>query len=573
MWKKSANKEIKWLYAVAENKKRYIVVLIWIQAILSVSSVVYALLLRGAIDKATEQNEDGFFFYLACIIGMVILQIGFRAVERYMEEYIRSRMENAFKARLFEQLMRKDFSAVAKVHSAEWLNRLTSDTVVCANGIVEILPRLVGLVVKLIAAFSMILVLEPLFGWILIPGGAVMILFTYVFRKKLKKLHKEVQEKDGSLRVFLQEHISSLLVLRAFAAEQESEKGALAKMQEHKKARMRKANFSNICNIGFAAAMNGIYLLGGVGYCGYGILTGTISYGTFTAMLQLISQIQSPFANISGFMPRFYAMLASAERLMEAEAYEEDCPEGVKELTEVQQFYRTKLQTITFSHASFTYRPLTEGQEVPVVLKDLSLEIKKGDYVALIGQSGCGKSTMLKLLMCLYPLDAGDCYLMKKDGKESLTGAWRRLFAYVPQGNQLMCGSIRELVTFARKDQMYQEAQIEEALRISCAWEFVSELEAGIDTVLGEKGMGLSEGQMQRLAIARAVFADSPILLLDEATSALDEETERRVLENLKQMTDKTVLIVTHRMRALEICNKTVHFSEQGITTETKQVV
>lgn len=570
MRSKFISKELKWLYKITDKKKRYVGVLIIIQTLLSVSGVIYALLLRGAIDEATKQNPKGFFFYLGAIIGLVVLQILLRAIDRYMEEYLRARMENAFKEKVFAQILKKDFASITNVHSAEWLNRLTSDTVVCANGIVEILPRLTGMVVKLMAAFGMILVLEPMFGWVLIPGGIVMILFTYVFRKVLKRLHKDVQEKDGSLRVFLQENISSLLILHSFAAEEQSKVGAAEKMKEHQHARLKKANFSNVCNIGFAVAMNGIYLLGGVGYCGYGILTGTLSYGTFTAMLQLISQVQSPFANLSGFMPRFYAMLASAERLMEAEAFEEDCPEGVRELSEVQQFYENSFSGVVLDKVSFTYQPLDGCEVVPVVLRDVSMEIRKGDYVALTGHSGCGKSTVLKLLMCLYPLDSGACYLEQNDGKEFLTAAWRRLFAYVPQGNQLMYGSIRELVTFARKECMEQEEKIKQALEISCAWEFVKDMEMGIDTILGEKGQGLSEGQMQRLAIARAVFCDSPILLLDEATSALDEATERKVLENLKSMTDKTVIIVTHRMKALEICNKVAHFTEQGVTIEDK---
>lgn len=570
MWNKLWNKEVKWLYDITNTKKRYVGILVLLQTFLSVSGVVYALLLRNAIDEAVAKDRNGFFLYVGMIIGVVVVQIAMRAVVRYLEEYLRSSLENACKTRLFQSLLRKDFSSVTNVHSAEWMNRLTSDTVVCANGIVEILPRLIGLVVKMVAAFSMILVLEPNFVWILVPGGIIMILFTYVFRRVLKKLHKDVQEKDGKLRVLLQEHISSLLVLKAFAVEEQSGFEADCKMEDHQDARLRRTRFSNICNTGFSAAMNGIYLLGGVAYCGYGILMGTVSYGTFTAILQLIGQIQSPFANITGFLPRYYAMAASAERLMEAEAFAEDCPSGVKTLEEVQDFYQNAFEGIVLEHVGFTYRPLDGCEDVTVVLKDLSMSIGKGDYVALTGQSGCGKSTVLKLLMSLYPLDAGTRSIAKQEGSEELTSEWRRLFTYVPQGNHLMCGTIRELVSFANKEAGNQDVRINQALEISCAMDFVKELEAGIDTVLGEKGQGLSEGQMQRLAIARAVFSDSPILLLDEATSALDEETERKVLDNLKRMTDKTVIIVTHRMKALEICNKVAHFTEQGVTVENK---
>lgn len=571
MWKKLVNKEVKWLYHITNTKKRYIGILIFLQTFLSVSGVVYALLLRNVIDAAVEERKSGFFLYVGVIIGVVVLQIAVRAIDRYMEEYLRTSLENACKDRLFQNILKKDFASVTSRHSAEWMNRLTSDTVVCANGIVEILPGMIALVVKMVAAFAMIIVLEPKFVWILVPGGVLAFLFTYVFRKVLKRLHKNVQEKDGKLRVLLQEYISSLLVLKAFAVEEQSGQEAVGRMKEHQRARLHKVRFSNVCNTGFAAAMNGIYLIGGVGYCGYGILTGTVGYGTFTAILQLIGQIQSPFANITGFLPRYYAMLASAERLMEAEEYEDDCSNGIKELSEVQNFYRESLKEIVFQKAGFTYRPLDGQEDSVVVLKDLDLSIEKGDYIALTGQSGCGKSTVLKLLMSLYPLDAGERLIVSRDGKEHLTSEWRKLFSYVPQGNHLMCGSIRELVAFSDRKCMYEEERIQKALEISCAWEFVEELETGIDTVLGEKGHGLSEGQMQRLAIARTIFSDNPILLLDEATSALDEATECKVLENLKNMTDKTVIIVTHRRKALEICNKVAYFTEQGVTIEEKR--
>ena len=185
MWNKLCNREVKWLYDITNTKKRYVGILVFLQTLLSVSGVVYALLLRNGIDEAVAKNRNGFFLYVGIIIGVVVVQIAMRAVDRYLEEYLRSSLENACKARLFQSLLRKDFASVTNVHSAEWMNRLTSDTVVCANGIVEILPRLIGLVVKMVAAFSMILVLEPNFVWILVPGGIIMILFTYVFRRVL----------------------------------------------------------------------------------------------------------------------------------------------------------------------------------------------------------------------------------------------------------------------------------------------------------------------------------------------------------------------------------------------------
>ncbi len=557
---------INWLSSVIGKKKIYIVFLLLLQAVLGAGSVFYALILRNIIDCASGKDSHGFVLFLAGIILLTALQILLRAVVRHTEELSRSTYENILKGRLFSNLLKKDYSSVTATHSGEWINRLTNDTVVCANGLVEILPGAAGMFVKMCGALVMILALEPKFAYILFPCGAALILLTYAFRKVLKRLHKTIQETDGRLRVFLQENLGSLLIVRSFSAEKQTEEEAERRMSEHKSARMKRNRFSNICNIGFAVAMNGMYLLG-VAYGGYGIINGTISYGTLTAILQLIGQIQSPFANITGYLPKFYAMTASAERLIESENFADDSPDGVKSSDEIQKFYKEKFVSIGFENADFTYTPPVKEDEkakMPVVLKNISLEIRKGEYVAFTGHSGCGKSTLLKLMMCLYPLDSGRRFLRAEE-KIPLTSEWHRLFAYVPQGNHLMSGTIREIVTFSDKNKMKDEIKINKALKIACADEFVSDLENGIDTMLGERGTGLSEGQMQRIAVARAIFSDNPILLLDEATSALDEKTERQLIENLRSMTDKTVIIVTHRPAALEICDKIFEFTGNGI--------
>ncbi len=556
----------KWLSNVIGKKKKYIVFMLLIQAVLGAVSVFYALILRDIIDCAAEKDSQGFVFFFAEIILLTVFQIMLRAIIRYTEEHSRSTYENILKGRLFLNLLQKNYESVTATHSGEWMNRLTNDTVVCANGLVEILPGAVGMLVKMCGALVMILLLEPKFAYILFPCGAALFILTYAFRKILKFLHKSIQEKDGRLRVFFQENLGSLLVVRSFSAEKQTMEESELKMSEHKSARMKRNRFSNICNIGFAAAMNGMYLFG-IAYGGYGIINGALSYGTLMAMLQLIGQIQSPFANITGYLPKFYAMTASAERLIEAENYADDSPKVVKTHGEIYKFYNEKFVSIGFENAGFTYAlPVIkeERTKTPVVLKNISLEIRKGEYAAFKGHSGCGKSTLLKLMMCLYPLDSGKRFL-KAEEKIPLTSEWHRLFSYVPQGNYLMSGTIREIVTFSDKSEINNEEKIKQALKISCADEFVSELENGIDTILGERGTGLSEGQMQRIAVARAIFSDNPILLLDEATSALDEQTEKRLLENLRSMTNKTIVIVTHRPAALEIYDKIFEFTENSI--------
>lgn len=612
---------LSWIWHVAGKRKLYIGILLLVQIVLGISGVGYALFLRGIIDAAVAKDKASFLVSALLFVSLVVFQIALRAVNRFLEEYSRSTMENQLKERLFSALLKKDYAAVTAVHSGEWMNRLTSDTVVVTDGLVQIIPGVAGMLARMIGAMVTLLVLEPRFGYIILIGGILLIILTGGFRKVLKRLHKKIQEADGRLRVFFQERLSSLMIVRTFAQEKSTIDQAMEYMDGHKAARMKRNWFSNLCNIGFGAAMNGAYVFGAI-FCGYGILTGTMTYGTFTAVLQLISQVQNPFANITGYVPKYYAMLASAERLMEAENFEEDCTGDTVSEEEIKDFYKYRFAGMGLKNAGFTYQPPVQNQSLdcekssvqnqspryeqsmessqvsdgskegnpsmPVVLSGLNLKIRKGEYVAFTGPSGCGKSTVLKLLMCLYPLDEGERYLISEGGNQEypvstdkgeranleegkknvdfiehklpLTSAWRGLFAYVPQGNQLLSGTIREIIAFGDTELMKQEERMKRALHIACADEFVCELEKGLDTLLGERGTGLSEGQMQRIAIARAIFSDHPILLLDEATSSLDEVTEAKLLANLRAMTDKTVLIVTHRPAVLSITDKVVDF-------------
>ncbi len=562
---------VKWLFKAGGRQKLYILALIIVQGANGASGVLYALFLRNIVDNATEKNKQGFIMAAVMIVVLVLAQIAMRAAIRWLSELSRAEFENIFKRRLLREILRKDYSAVSAVHSGEWLNRLTNDTVVISQSYVDILPGLVGMVVKMISALIMIIALDYRFAFIFIPGGVLMMFVTYGFRRVLKRLHKRIQESDGRLRVFLQERIGSIMMIRSFAAEKSTQKQAEEKMKDHKKMRMRRNYFSNFSNVGFNMIMEGMYIFG-VCYCGYGILMGRITYGTLTAITQLISQIQAPFANITGYLPKYYAMIASAERLMEIESFEDDIKDEPLSIERITSLYQSELEGFGLDDAHFAYYAncssigeLTK-ENMPVVLNGTSVSIEKGEYVAFTGHSGCGKSTVLKLLMCIYKLDSGKRFIrLKGHGSETLSPLYHRLFAYVPQGNKLMSGTIRDVISFADPDDKDNDERIEQALSVSCAKEFVEELEEGVDTMLGERGTGLSEGQMQRLAIARAVYSGSPVLLLDEATSALDENTEARLLENLRQMTDKTVVIVTHRPAALGICDRVIEFDDGGV--------
>ena len=559
----------RWLWSASMREHGRVLGLSVCQAVYSVCGVVYALMLRGLVDAAVAGDAVGFWSWAGATALLVAAQISLRAVVRWLNELVRSRLENTFKRRLFEALLHGDYGRVAAVHSAEWMNRLTNDAKVVADGCTDIVPGFAGMMFKLVGALVVIIWLDPRLAVVIVPGGVLLALFSWLFRRVLKRLHKAIQEADGRLRIFLQERIGALLTVRSYAAEARSVEEQKTLMDAHLEARMRRNRFSNFCNVGFGAIMQGAQL-GAIIWCGYGILTGTMSYGTLMAMAQLVGQIQGPLANVTGYLPRWYAMLASAERLSEAESLAGD-DVNARPLDEVVQFYEAELAAVGLADVSFAYWPASEDvsglskEEAPLTLEQLSLEVRAGEFLACAGHSGCGKSTALRLLMTAYEPDAGERYLELRNGeRRELDASWRRLFAYVPQGNQLMGGTIREVVSLADPDGGADEVRLMRALRTACADEFVAELPNGVDTLLGERGTGLSEGQMQRISVARAVFSESPVLLLDEATSALDAATEARLLRNLRELHGRTVVIVTHRPAALEVCDRVLTFTEEG---------
>lgn len=543
---------LRYIYTVSGKNRILILLMLIVEIVIGAINISYALFYKAVIDHAFGHNVDALLRSVISLLVLLALQISLYAVLRFFREYSASGLENAFKTRLYSCLLSGDYGQVSAVHSGEWMNRLTSDTKVIADSLSTVLPHLAGLITRMCGATVMLMVIDLRLGLILVFGGVVIAVLSSVFRKKLKEFHKLVQEEDGRLRMFLQEHLESLVIIKAYAMEEKSISGAENRMSDHRKVRMQRNAFSNICNTGFIAAMEGAYLFGFF-FGAFGIYQGSITYGTLIAILELIGQIRTPFAHISGYLPKYYAMIASAERIMGAERITADRRAGNRRISCTGEKLK-EIREFGFKDVSFSY--FSEDKGETEVFSHLDLNVRKGEFVAFTGASGCGKTTALKLFLGLYPVKEGLLYIDTGEGRKEAGDELRQLFAYVPQGNCLMSGSIKDAVSYAAGD----DYNLEKALDIACASGFVSELSSGMDTMLGERGSGLSEGQMQRIAIARAVCSDRPVLLLDEATSALDGETEKKLLTNLRSMTDKTVIIVTHRKAALSICDREIHF-------------
>ena len=543
------NPAMSWIFGVSGKLKLGVLLLVLLNSAISISAVAFALVLREAIDGAVSGNKMVFLKFVI-ILGLIMVgQIAARGVIRFLDEYVRSGMENVIKTRLYETILSRKYSAITAYHTGELLNRITNDAVVVADGFVQIIPGIIAMLVKLAGAAAVLFVLDYRFSVIFFAGGGLVLIFTTLFRRVMKKLHKDVQAADGVLRSYLSENLGSLMVLKTFGAERKSIDTSKQYMDKHRFMRMKRNRFSNICNVGFGLVMNGGYI--GLCWCSFGILHGSITYGTLSAVLQLVDQLWAPLANMTGYLPKFYGMLSSAERCMELETLEEEHVES--------QFSRDYCRELYKDMTAIECKNITFRYEDDIILENADISIGKGELITIMGNSGAGKSTLLKLLLAIYEPEKGTLEIKTEKESYALTERYRKMFAYVPQGNFLMSGNVTSAI--ASLDDTSADVDMDKVkavAHIACADTFVEKLEHGYDTLIGERGMGISEGQAQRLAIARALYTDAPVLLLDEATSALDEQIEKKVLKNIRELTDKTVIIVSHRKAVLEVCDRCV---------------
>ena len=544
------NPAMSWIFGVSGKLKLGVLLLVLLNSAISISAVAFALVLREAIDGVVSGNKMVFLKFVI-ILGLIMVgQIAARGVIRFLDEYVRSGMENVIKTRLYETILSRKYSAITAFHTGELLNRITNDAVVVADGFVQIIPGIIAMLVKLVGAAAVLFVLDYRFSVIFFAGGGIVLVFTTLFRRVMKRLHKDVQAADGVLRSYLSENLGSLMVLKTFGAERKSIDTSKQYMDKHRFMRMKRNKFSNICNVGFGLVMNGGYIFG-LCWCSFGILHGSITYGTLSAVLQLVDQLWAPLANMTGYLPKFYGMLSSAERCMELETLEEEHVES--------QFSRDYCRELYKDMTAIECKNITFRYEDDIILENADISIGKGELITIMGNSGAGKSTLLQLLLAIYEPEKGTLEIKTEKESYALTEKYRKMFAYVPQGNFLMSGNVTSAI--ASLDDTSADVDMDKVkavAHIACADTFVEKLEHGYDTLIGERGMGISEGQAQRLAIARALYTDAPVLLLDEATSALDEQIEKKVLKNIRELTDKTVIIVSHRKAVLEVCDRCV---------------
>lgn len=514
-------------------------------------SLAVTLITKELVDAAVSSQEGILLHYGILLLIVVLAEIAINYTLSLLYIKAASKLQRHMQGMLIQSILIKEYSKLKGYHSGELVNRVFSDAGVIRSGVLNILPGIISTLVSFIGAAAILIALDWRFVLLLAAAGVIGIVIVLLFRNPMKKRHKRMQEAEDKLHAAIQETIENIRLIKASISEKRVFRQVDHRQDVMQKEQIRQGKFSAVMNNSMSVMFYLSWLICMLWGCA-AIYRGEMTYGSLAAMIQLIGRVQGPIASAVGIASQVYGVTASAERLMElTELPSETTGEVLKEFDE-----------INVDHVTFRYEDGTDD-----VLRGISCNIQKGDFVALTGTSGGGKTSLFQLLLGIYSPNSGKVTFRTGTKETVACRESRGLFAYVPQGNTLFSGTLREnLMMFTDEA---SEEDIREAIRAACIEDLVAEV--GLDAELGERGVGISEGQAQRVGVARALLTKAPILLLDESTSALDEETEARMLRNISAMRDKTCLIVTHRRAALAICDYRLHLTNG--TMEKKAAV
>ncbi len=539
--KKSDPRIYRWMVKQIKPHFVRLVTIIGIDSFFSLSIVGSAIITRQIIDFAVQKQWSEsvkFAILLAVVQG---INVAFSYILPNKRTHLVETLKNMLQRDFLKNFFDLQWLTVKMQGSGDIQTHLTSDVMTVVDGFVVIALSIVSYGVQLGFAFIVLFQYEPTLAVLAFVIGPLAALFNKIWGRKLKKLSHDIQYAEGRYRSLLNESIENNLIVKTFQNEERNQDAIQSLQKSRYDLSMKRTRITATgtlaLNVGYYSSYFVAFIWGA-----YQISLGRISFGTFTAFLQLVGNVQSPIETLSHTVPQILSVIASIERLMAYEDYPKE-PKG-----DPATLPADKPLGILFSGVSWHY------QANSPILRAVSVDIKPGEMIGLIGSSGEGKTTLFHLLLALMSPREGTIHLYSGSNTNIISPQTRLYFAYVPQGNSLFSGTIRENLEIAAKDA--SQAEMEQALRIACILDFVMQMEGGLDTVLGTNGIGISEGQAQRLCLARAILRKAPILLLDEATSALDMETEQKVLTNIKnELLNKTCIAITHRPTILSICD------------------
>ena len=569
--------KIKWMGSYAKPAIPFLIFSIVVNVIFALIGIYNVTVSKSLIDSAISGDSEGTIRWLIVMLVITLISMLSSPITSFMSTHSSTKLTQNIQRKIYQHIQCSDWLEQSKFHSVSLLTRVTSDVSNISSAILGTIPSLVSLTVTLFGSFYTLISWAPSIALAAVFIGPFLILVGKYFSSKLKDLYKEAQEEDIKYRSFMQESIQNMMIVKTFCMEKVN-MHRLIEIQNNKyKIAMRNTRLSTMTSMSMSFCSSLAYFT----IFTWGVLNiakGISTYGTFTGMLQLYSKVQAPFSSLASMIPGLISTLAAAERLMEIGSIPVEKMADEKELDNITSLevaldsISNKVSSnfnkpnIVFDNVSFAYKANNN------ILNNINLTIEPGETIAFVGPSGEGKTTIIRLILSLINPTEGNVLLSEGNLVKEINRNYRELISYVPQGNTLFSGSIRDNLKYGNPNA--SDDEIKAALSNACAIDFVNELEDGLDTMIGEKGVGISEGQAQRIAIARSFLRERPILILDEATSALDPETEVNVLKAVRALPTKpTCIIITHRPSALNICNRIIKLEKGNLREVSRESI
>lgn len=533
-----------WLWRVLKGNRRQTL----LNAAIGIAGVVVSLLMvlvmQRTIDVASGARQGSIYWGVAMMGGLILCEFGLNILRVWIKNILGVKAQNVMQQQILDRLLRSEWRGKNAYHTGDVINRMEEDVKTVVGFITETLPRTLSVVMMFVGAFFYLMQMDT---WLAVTTVGILPIFVSVSRiyvAQMRRLSRRVRTSDSRIQNLLTEAVQHVTLLKTMEAGEQMVgqlEGQQAELRHHVRQRTKFSIVSNLfVNGGFSLGYLIAFLWGAVR-----LSAQTITFGQMTAFLQLVFRIQGPARDMIRLAPAFVSVFTAAERLLELE----ECPveeQGASDLLAGPCGIR--ITNVTYKYDA----------DMSSVIQNLSFDFKPGTCTAIMGETGAGKTTLLRLILALIKPTDGQVEIYNSERGAEISPLHRCNLVYVPQGNTLLSGTIRDNLLMANP--MATDEELWAVLRVACA-DFVADLPQQLDTVCSESGGGLSEGQAQRIAIARALLRNRPIMLFDEATSALDVETERRLLEQVLRNHHKTILFITHREAVVNYCDQTLHIA------------
>ena len=552
--------ETKWMYTYAKKYKFQIVFYIFLGVLTTVMGLASSVGSKYLIDAVTGQDSGNIALIALFIVAMGLFSIGINAITTMISARINIKVNNEVQAEVYDKILVADWISMKEFHSGDLLNRLNGDVNTVASSILSWIPSLITRSAQFFGILAIILYYDPTMAVIALGSAPVMLIVSKTLMKKMRDYNKRMRQVSSDVMSFNEESFQNIQSIKAFDLVGLFSKRLRDVQQNYKDVFLDYNKFS-VYTSSFMSVVGMFVAYACFGWGVYRLWTGHITFGTMTLFVQLSGQLSSSFKSIVSLVPSAISATTSAGRIMEFFKIKDESELEDDKAKLIQNNTQGKGLSVVLDDVEFSYN------ENKTVFQHADVVANPGEIVALVGPSGEGKTTMIRLLLGLINTKSGNASIRDINGVScKISSATRRFFAYVPQGNTIFSGTIAENMRMVKQDAT--DAEIVEALKAACAYDFVNRLPDGINSKVGERGSGFSEGQAQRLSIARALLRKSPILLLDEATSALDVFTERQVLRNIMNMGyARTCIVTTHRPSVLTMCDK-VYKIDSGVVCD-----